>query len=82
MSSENVAVGAAVGGGDVGWPTRTVYGTMWLFHTGTGDLRRVYAKCGDEYPDGCHLDAPALEYTDSVSSYGAFRPTDRGWTGP
>ena len=29
-----------------------------LYHTGTGEIRRVRPACGDWAPDGCYLDMP------------------------
>ena len=59
---------------------RAVYGIVWLYNTGTGELRRVYTGCGDNYPDGCSMEVPALVAdTTPSSSYGATHPSDRGW---
>ena len=71
MFSENVSVGSAGGGGDgVGWPGLRIYGTSWMYQSCTGEVRRMFDGCGDNYPDGCALQLPVLVVPDSTAPTG------------
>ena len=77
MFSENVA-GTGGGGGSsagqglissTGSPGRPVYGTSWMYHSCSGEVRRMFDGCGAAYPDGCAFVLPVLQASESASGF-------------
>lgn len=76
MFSENVA---GTGGSSAGQATlaltgNRVYGTTWMYHTTTGEVRRMFSNCGESYPDGCAFVLPVLSASESAAG---FQPEPR-----
>ena len=46
-----------------------VYGTSWMYHSCTGDVRRMFDGCGYSAPSGCAVALPVLTPSESAAGF-------------
>ncbi len=49
--------------------SRAIYGTSWMYHSCSGEVRRMFDGCGDTHPNGCALTLPILRAATSLVGF-------------